>query len=1350
MFLSRDIFMLASRYFGSVFASVTLLLLLQLSPAKGVFAAAGFEPSPTAPPADQVSSEQLQAVEQIFFVPNVGQWDRSERFKAVSLGGTVATFGAADVKLRQPRDVGGRTLSLKPLMPNTDTQLEPLDKNLTKLNLLRGAGLSRSWSNIPTFGSVRYQQIYPGVDMVFLSRGGQLAYDLYLAPGSSPTDLRFAVEGVRSLDIDPSGALVMSFGDGDQVRQEAPLIYQLVAGERQVIDGGFRLLEQDAAGALVYGFEVAEYDPTQTLVIDPSFTLRTTPTNQEKPTLMFSRIVGGEDDDVVNAFVLDAEGNAFVAGMTDSELFPSDASGRIINPVPIEPPPENPVGSPADGFIYKIDKNGNLVFVTVLSGSDDDSIEDLAIDAEGYLYVTGSTSSEDFATMETALYPVLSGRQNAFLAKLTPDGSRLVFSTYFGGTGSESGNAIALGEGGDVVIAGTTTSRDLIVRGALQDELAGGVDGFIARFDGDGTALEYSTYFGDNGTDNLNFLVVTDLGDIFVAGNTSSSRFPVKHPPLDQDGEPLARGGGTDMFLSRISRSGDELAFSTYIGGSSTDELNDLVRDNDGNFLLVGTSASTNFPVVNAWQPEPAGGDDGVLVKIDDSGRFIYFSTYLGGLEDDNIFAVAADRSTAAAGASQHSQFIYVGGQTESHFMPVQNAYQNFHAGNGDGYLARFDPCGQQLWFSSYFGGREADSITALATGPLTDAADDTRQGLWISGLTELEEGDITPLFPLLPTGQVFPGGVDTFVALMDEIQSTRDSNYPELIIGCNPVPFVPERIGIDGRFGQVTLSLNDPGNVGISALSTTVFFDPSELQFQTIHWNPELPASANLQLDRTVPGQLGIDIYQPIGVVDFAPLTGLLGTLEFAAVQVGTVNDNPPLPSHLIRLTQGGLAAADISGQGTQIDGMPGAMVIERRCNNIIGDCDCSGQVRLFEIQTAVDYFTRWLPEHQPICVKRDYSTMRATDLQETINNYDDRIVEQDLLDAAAERRNSTRSGGTRAVVAATSQLNFANIEYDAVAGSVAFDLKLETNGQAISVLATDIYYDPEQITGIEAVPGRGTQNANKQIAFETLRPGWFRITFYGINSTTFPSDVMASLTATLAPGVSCADLQNVVQVPSAATPAAEAVPIESNSILSCNPISDAPNRSSLPWQVTELYVAILQFAPDQEGLVFWADQLRNGSGLTRAELARAIYSSDVGRALYEALSNEAFVSDIFMRLFSRAPNEAELVFWTWQLDSGSIARGDAIPTIIDVGYANPSMVQDMRQVTHMVQVGLAFAARQGDLGILFSQLSESSRQDLRSAGRVVLQGVTSDPVTRDFAIQSLPTLLPAVVTDQ
>lgn len=1289
----------------------------------------------------------------LLFVPNQGQWEAGVQYKALMPGGQ-AIFNQETAVLGFTRQSRQALVRMTALGANPKVRLEAGEQLVTQLNLFRGHGLSESYSGIPTYAKLAYRDLYPGVDLLFQERDGRLAYDLLLAPGVAPETLRFALEGVEKLTLEPDGSMLMRLQDGTQVRQEAPLIYQELQGERVVIDGNFRIFpEASDANRQVYGFQLAAFDSSQPLVIDPTFHYGTSPTLRAPPQLRYSRLVGGDDDESVEQILTDFAGNMMVVGTTESDIFPAAGGASILNPD--NPSGATPIAAPADGFIYKIDANGNLLFITVLAGDDDDSIRDVAIDGAGNIFVTGATGSANFATMPDALYPVLSGKQNAFLTKLNSAGSQILFSTYYGGTNSDAGNAIAIDATGNVFIAGETSSDDLIVRGALQPQRAGGTDGFIARFDNDGKALKYATYFGGTGTDRIQHLLVSPWGDLFFGGNTTSSNLPIKHEIQD-------RGGSQDIFLARIARGGGELVFSTYLGGNRVDELTGMVRDERGNYLLSGWTQSTNFPTRNPWQPKNAGGTDGVLVKVDKSGRFLHFSTYIGGLEDDSAQDVAVDQVPDSDGVSNLKlHYIYTGGQTESHFIPVQNPYQNYHAGAGDGYLMKFEPCGQQLWFSSYFGGRAEDSITQLATAPAPKTATEQLQAqankitgiqeIFFAGQTESEEGEISSLFPIKPAGQTQAGGFDTFGAFINQIDNLRTSNEPELVIGCNPEPFAPERVCSNcGRNQQLTLRLLDPNNVGVSAFSTTIYFDPDELQFQQILWNPDLPGSTNLQYDNTVPGQLKLDLYQPIGGINFAPLVGLIATLEFATVQVGTVRDNPPLPSKMIRLTQGQLSSSNRQGQDTPITGLAGAMLVERRCNNLIGDCDCSGQVQLFEIQSGVGYYTQRLPEDQPFCLKRDYSVMRTTDLQEIINNYNERNIEQDLLDAANSKSLPTGSILTpNAIVAATSALEFEDVVFNGIDGTLAYDLTLDTKGQSIAVLATDIYYDPTQVTGIQVMPREGTQNANKQLAYAVVRPGWLRVTFYGINATTFPSDPVAHLRMTLAPTVTCSNLVNLYQKPSASTPFAEAVPIESNSILACEPIDDQPDRSSLSWQVSELYISIFEYAPDQEGLEFWVRQILNDARWTIPTLARSFYNQPDAQALYAKLDNTQFVTTVYQFLFGRKPDTFELLYWKTLLDAGLLARADAIPTIINVAYANPAMAEDMQQVTNMVEVGLAFARRQKELSIVYSQLSNNRKNELRNKGREVLKGVTSDPFTRDVAISRIPSLLPSEVLE-
>jgi hypothetical protein len=1265
----------------------------------------------------------------LLFVPNQRQRDSAWSYRAHAER-ISAYFGKHELLL----DITGRQGSsarvrLRPCAAEENLRLEPGRLQGTRMSYFRGRDATAWQTNLPTYDSLRYVGLYAGTDLVLRGQGQQLAYDFILAPGAAPERIRMAVEGVEKLTLDADGAMRMTLPGGDYLRQEPPFIYQEEGSERHRVSGGFVILAsqpgEDGADIPVFGFRLAAYDPARVLIIDPVMSYATSPNLSAPPTLEYSTLIGGENDESVAEIVANADGTVIVVGTTASDVFPSAGSPMVINPAT-----GGSVAAPDDGFIYKLDATGTaLSFVTILAGDGNDEIHDVAVDDSGNIFVTGSTKSTDFATTSNALYPVLSGSKNAFLAKLDPSGT-LLYSTYFGGTNSDSGNAIALDKEGNVFIAGQTNSSDLILRFPLYASLSGGNDGFIARFTTDGAALKYATYFGGSGVDSIDFLDVSETGDMFFAGNTSSSNLPIKH-------EIQKRGGSTDMFIGRIARGGGELVFSTYLGGSSNDLLTDMARDQRGNYLLSGYTSSVNFPVVNALVATKAGGVDGTLTKVDRSGRFLHFATYLGALKDDSAFAVAVDQAPdpdATTGLS----YIYVGGETKSHALPVQNSLQNYHAGNGDGFLMKLDPCGQQLWFSSYFGGTEEDSINAMTTRPGHYGE------IYFAGQTA-EDSLLFPIEPALST--VSAGGIDIFNAHIQDIDNLRTTSEPELILGCSPESFAPERVC--GTCGGATLpiSLSDPNGVGISGFTTTVNFDPNELQFQGIYWNPMLPPSAHLQHDASEPGKLRLTIYQPIGSIGFAPLKDLIATLEFSVVDVGTIRDNPPLPSKEIRLTQDQLSAASLTALDTMITGLPGAVFVERRCNGLIGDCDCSGQVQIFEIQSGVDHYTVALPENQPFCVKRDYSVMKTTDLQEIINNYNNHVI-----DPAATFSTSVPAGEMRAaafspqaILATTSELNFQNPVWNARRGTWAYDLKLETNGQAIAVLATDIYYDPAQISSILVTPEAATQNANKQVAYAIVQPGWLRVTFYGINATTFPSDLVAKLVFQFASGVNCADLTNLHQDPSASTPFAEAVPIQGNSIQACDPIDDAPNRSSVAWQVSEIYVAVMGYAPDNEGLQYWVRQILNDPRWTRETVAQSFFEQPLVLARYAGMTDAAFVNTLYQNIFNRAPDPAGLSYWTRQLDAG-MSRNMIILSMLDGGYANPAAEADMARFTHLVEVSLAFADRQDALGILYSQLSITEQVELRADGVEILKFITDDPFTRDVAITRIPTLLPAL----
>jgi hypothetical protein len=1247
----------------------------------------------------------------VIFVPNVGQWP-SERFYAAQSGPFHVALEAQQVRLQIHHQHQHYEICLRPLAPEPSVQLQPGQRALTQVNYLRGSNPHHWHTQISTHQSVRYQDLYPAVDWVWRGQDSHIAYDFVVAPGASPDQIQIAVEGVKALTLTAEGAMLMTLPNGEQIQQAAPVIYQLDSDQRISVAGHFQLQPSitNASGQKipVYGFHIAAYDPTRPLIIDP--------------TIRGTSFVGGEGDDTVQTLVVTDTGEMLVAGYTDSESFTTAPT--------IFTPATNATGgglaTPMDGIIYKINAAGNAFsFVTVLAGDGDDEIHDLAIDADGNIYVTGTTNSTDFAF--NALYPVLSGSSNAFIAKFNPNASSLLFATYFGGTGTDSAEAIALDGQGNIYIAGKTNSTDLILRNPLYTQLRGSTDGFIASFTNDGQALRYATYFGGTGNDSIDELTVSTTGDLFFAGNTASTNLPMKH-------EIQSSGGGADLFLARIARGGGELVFSTYLGGRGTDVLTDMTLDEQGHYLLSGYTGSEDFPVTSGvLSTSNAGNDEGILVKVDRSGRFVHFATYISALEDERAFAVARDQT---ADSQTGLYYLYVAGQTNSHFFPVQNPTQNYHAGGADGFILKLDPCGQQLWYSSYFGGASDDAIIAIGTQPNTGSRE-----LFIVGETA-EETD-SALFPIQIGVPQFThgGGIDHFVAHITDIDNTRITNDPELILGCNPIPFVPERSCPTCGGVELALYLSDPMAVGISAFSTTITYDPSEIQFRNITWDPSLPLTAHKQHESTVPGELTLTIYQPIGAANFTALDGTIARLAFDVVDVGRITDNPPLPSRKITLSQTRLSAADIQALDTVITGLDGSVTITRRCNGLIGDCDCSGQVQIFEVQAGVDYFAGTLPAAQPYCLKRDYNAMVATDLQEVINNYNNRVIEE----AVTEQSSMTRwTPQPRAVVASTSQLTFNPVQ-ELTPGIWSYDLMLNTVGQSISVLATDIRYDPQIITDIRVDSGGATLDANKQLAYSIVQDGWLRIVFYGINDTTFPSGHLARIHMTTADGRDCQNI-SLTQEVTASTPFAEQVPIEGQDNEQCQAVSAPVDRSSLAWQITEIYIATMGYAPDAEGLNYWVEQInRPASVWTTLTVAESFFDQNLVRDRYADMANSEFINTLYGNIFNRTPDTEGYNYWLTALSSDQVARNQMIISLINGGYDNedPQAQQDMARFANLVRVGLAFAERQTELGIIYNQLSPADQQQLRQFGADILNGVTHDPVTAEAAIADIPNIL-------
>lgn len=333
---------------------------------------------------------------------------------------------------------------------------------------------------------------------------------------------------------------------------------------------------------------------------------------------------------------------------------------------------------------------------TFLGGNGLDLSNDIAVDSTGNIYVTGSTNSTDFP-LKNAFEQTAPQGENAFITKFSSKGS-LIFSTYFGGSGDESGTKICADTNGNSYIIGTTTSNDLPIKNAYQSVLKGTNDVFIAKFNSTGGLL-FSTYFGGSDADTGNGIAIDILNNIYISGNTLSSDFPV----LNSFDSTLR--GYEDSFVAKFNNTGN-LEWSTLIGGTSIDNNYGLAVDTYGNSFITGFTLSNDFQTFNAYKTTFSGEADAFITKIDTNGSLV-FSTYFGGENDTIGMAIATDLQGNS----------YITGNTMSPNLPTKNAYDSTYNGlgfSGDAFVSKFSENGS-LVFSTYLGGSAMDYGNGIA-----------------------------------------------------------------------------------------------------------------------------------------------------------------------------------------------------------------------------------------------------------------------------------------------------------------------------------------------------------------------------------------------------------------------------------------------------------------------------------------------------------------------------------------------------------------------------------------------------------------------------------------------------------
>jgi hypothetical protein len=598
-----------------------------------------------------------------------------------------------------------------------------------KTNYFIGNDPTKWRTNVPTYAKVEYENLYPGIDLVYYGNQRQLEYDFIVRPGADPKKIVLELRGADKLDIDPYGDLVLNTAVG-AIHQRKPLIYQEVDGVRREIPGSYVL-----TGTRQVGFQVAAYDSTRLLIIDP--------------VLFYSTYLGGSANDSGHGIAVDGAGNAYVAGATNSSNFPTTGGAF-----------QTALHGVENAFVTKLNPTGSaLVYSTYFGGSGDGTNPlSIAVDSSGNAYVTGITFDADFPTTPGAFQTTFGGSGtccgsasgDAFVTKLNPTGSGLVYSTYLGGNRGDNGNGIAVDGAGNAYVAGQTSSTNFpTTAGAFQTTFSGGTwDAFVTKLNPLGSGLVYSTYLGGGG-DDLGFSIALDsAGNAYVTGETSSTNFPVT-PGVFQ----TSLAGGFDAFVTKLNPLGSGLAYSTYFGGSGNDLGRGIALDGAGNAYVTGYISSTNFPTTaGAFQTMFGGGAlDAFVTKLNPLGTGLLYSTYLGGSGDDFGQGVAVDTSGN----------VYVTGFTGSTNFPTANPVQaTFGGGTFDAFVTAVNPLGTGLVYSTYLGGSDTDFGFSVALDSLLNP------NVYVTGQTGSTNFPIT-------TGAfqtVLGGGTDAFVTKITNV----------------------------------------------------------------------------------------------------------------------------------------------------------------------------------------------------------------------------------------------------------------------------------------------------------------------------------------------------------------------------------------------------------------------------------------------------------------------------------------------------------------------------------------------------------------------------------------------------
>src|SRR6266852_1790735 len=801
----------------------------------------GARPSPKTHSTEQANATEISRKYQqlpLSFEPNVGQSKTPANYIAHGKGYEVQ-LEPAQVSLRFHAGMqrAASSMAMQFVDANSTSGFAALDRLPGKSNYLIGTRPEEWRTNISTFGKVLEKAVYPGIDVAYYGTQRQLEYDFVVAPGADANLIRFRMRGADSVRIDEAGDLLVALA-GSELRFHKPLAYQEKASAKRAVEVAYAVDSTETVS-----FKIGKHDPKLALVIDPI--------------LSYSTYLDGSNIDGANAIALAPNGTAFIAGGTFSTDFPTAH--------PLQPNHGGPDDLDRDVFVAKLSADGStLLYSTYLGGKNDDVGTGIAVDTFGDAYVTGTTRSPDYPVTQGSLNVECGGDgkcgaswnpqglivSNGFVTKLNAAGSGLIYSTFIGYYENVRCQAIAVDNNEVAYITGPT-SADIMPTvpiippatppppflrpglGSFQAVFGGGQsDAFVMKISATGSTDLYLSYLGGSNEDIGYGIAVDGSANAYITGLTYSTDFPTANPLQ------AANGGAGDAFVTKVNTQGSgaaSLVFSTFLGGNGLDQGNGVAVDRGGNLYVAGGSSSTSLVgtagvlQVNCHLDAANTCEGDAFVAKFNSGAIptLAYLTFLGGSFADTATGIAVEPVNPPSG------FAYVTGSTVSTDFPVTDAVfqPKFGGGNADAFVAKLDPAGATLLYSSYLGGTNTDIGYGIAA--------DTGGNAYVAGQTCSLD------FPLANPEQVTPGGnCDAFVSkvstlngiqvnpagLVFSAQSLMTTSQPQTVTVTNgDIPVTLSAIAVDpsspngGDFIATTTCTTSLG-VGGKCTITVVF----------------------------------------------------------------------------------------------------------------------------------------------------------------------------------------------------------------------------------------------------------------------------------------------------------------------------------------------------------------------------------------------------------------------------------------------------------------------------------------------------------------------------------------------